>query len=119
MSTTIGNNPASLDLDIYQGTDFEMSITAKDSTGAVIDYTGWIAKSQIRESEQSVQPALTFSASSGLGPNGVIALSAASASTVSLYDKGKDYVWDCKLTSATRTDVICKGKVTVIPRVTR
>ena len=116
------SQPANLNLDgafgIYQGEQYNLSLTAQDGDGNVQSLTGFVAKSQIRESYQASQVALEFSTSAGLGANGVIALSATTAQTVAL-DTTKSYVWDLKITSAGNVRPLVKGNVRVYPRVTR
>jgi len=113
--------PATLNLDgefvIYQGEQYNLTLSAQ-SSGVAEDLTGFIAKSQIRESFQASQVALEFSTSAALGPNGVISLSATTAQTVAL-NTDKNYVWDLKITSGSNTRPLCKGTVKVFPRVTR
>jgi len=116
------SNPAVLNLDgqfmIYSGEQYNLTLTAQNSAGTAEDLTGFIAKSQVRESYQASQVSLEFSASAGLGPNGVIALSATTAQTVAL-DATKQYVWDLKISSGSNTRPLARGTVKVQPRVTR
>jgi hypothetical protein len=115
------SNPATLNLDgafsIYQGEQYNLTLTAQ-SGGIAENLTGFVAKSQIRENFQAVNVAIQFSASSGLGPNGVITLSATTAQTVSL-DSNKSYVWDLKIESGGNVRPLARGTVKVLARVTR
>lgn len=115
------SKPTTLNLDgqfmIYQGETYNLTLTAQ-SNGVAENLSGFVAKSQIRESYQASQIALQFSVSAGLGPDGVIALSASTAQTVAL-DTTKQYVWDLKIESAGSVRPLVQGYVKVQPRVTR
>jgi len=112
------SNPATYNINIYQGELFELSISATSDGVTPNDLSGYVAKSEIREAYSSSQTTLSFSVSSGLGPNGVISLSSSTASTVSL-NPDKKYVWDLKIDSGTVVTPILKGNATVYPRVTK
>jgi hypothetical protein len=117
MSITLSNSPAKVDLTIYQGASFAISLTATDEAGNLINWTGYAAKAQVRENFQATHSVLTFAASP-LGSNGVVALSATTAQTVSL-QTNKEYVWDFKVDNGTEVDVPFTGVVSVEPRVSR
>lgn len=42
------NNPAQYDIDVYQDRDFSATFIIKDSTGALVNITGWSCSAQIR-----------------------------------------------------------------------
>ena len=105
--------PASVDLSLYAGDDFLMTITLTNADGTPADLSGASASAQIR-----VQPgaaiAATFTAS-------------IAANVVTLQLKGVDtqnltgnYVWDCQVVYGSGiTSTVTRGAVTYTADVTR
>jgi hypothetical protein len=103
-----------VDLFLYTGDDFSMTLTFTNPDGSIANLTGSSVKSQIRTTAADVMVAASFICS--ISAN-VVTLSLTSASCQNLVG---DYVWDCQITNvsgAVRTPVA--GTVTFTQDVTR
>lgn len=109
-------------LTIDQGATFALTLTWKDSTGALINLTGFTARAQVRASYSAAAKLLDLTTENGGitlgGVAGTVALLASAATTATL-PPGFG-VWDLELVSpggvVTR---LVQGTVTISPEVTR
>ena len=111
---SISELPQEVDLALYTGDDFSMTLTFTNPDGSIANLTGSSVKSQIRTTAADVMVAASFICS--ISAN-VVTLSLTSASCQNLVG---DYVWDCQITNvsgAVRTPVA--GTVTFTQDVTR
>jgi len=61
--TTVGDEPARLDIDVYPGAPIDFTEPVYDAAGAAQDFTGWTLAAQIRASrDASVLHTLTLAA---------------------------------------------------------
>lgn len=114
---------APVDLSIEAGATFVQVLTWKDSTGALIDLTGYSARAQVRAVPASERVVLAVSSpSSGIvlgGAAGTITLTFSAVQTALLPD-GHVGVWDLLLTSGTGTVTrLAEGTVACDRGVTR
>jgi len=106
-------------LQAYQGATWEVDMTYRDSTGAIVNLTGYSAQMQVRTRTAATTVDLTLSTSNGritLGsssPN-ITLLVAAADMTLS-----GTYVYDLKLTQGSNVTVLLQGDLTVAPAITR
>ena len=109
-----------LDLFIEQGSTFTTQATLSDTNGAPYNLTGFTVRSQARTSYYSNTTSLVFNATVYNANNGIIQLSANSATTTNISAKQK-LVYDVIITdtySGTITRVL-EGQIFVSPSVTR
>jgi hypothetical protein len=119
------------DLEIQQGSTFELYLTVKDSAGTTKNLTDYSAQMQIRSSYSSTTVTETLSSASGEivigGASGTINLSLSAARTaaikVDLTNKKPPrsvYVYDLELTDTNnKVSKLLYGDVTVYGEVTR
>jgi hypothetical protein len=112
---------APYDITIEQGATWRTTLTVKDSTGAVVDLSGYTARMQIRPSVESTTVLLELATADGItitGPAGQIALVISAAATTGIAWTGA--VYDLELT-APGGDVtrLLQGRVAVDREVTR
>ena len=101
---------------VDQGSNFFVIITITDTSGNLVDLTGFTASAQMRKHFTSAT-AISFTCETG-GANGTISLALTSEETTAI-TAGR-YVYDVEVTTA--TDVVSRvveGIVTVTPNVTR
>lgn len=107
------------DLYIEQGTTFTTQLTLNDAYGNPYNLTSFTAKSQAKTSYYSNNVVISFDTTIYDVNNGIIQLSANSASTASLHLNGRNLVYDViiidNLGNVTR---VLEGKVLVSPAVT-
>ena len=111
---SISELPQEVDLALYTGDDFSMTLTLTNPDGSIANLTGSTAQAQIRVT--AVDPTIQASFISSIS-NNVITLNLTGVSSQNLVGK---YVWDCQLTNASgavRTPVA--GAVTFTQDVTR
>ena len=111
---SISELPQEVDLILYSGDDFSMTLTLTNPDGSIANLTGSTAQAQIRVT--AVDPTIQASFICSIS-NNVVTLNLTGASTQNLVGK---YVWDCQLTNASgavRTPVA--GAVTFTQDVTR
>ena len=111
---SISELPQEVDLILYSGDDFSMTLTLTNPDGSITNLVGSTAKAQIRVT--AVDPTIQASFICSIS-NNVVTLNLTGASTQNLVGK---YVWDCQLTNASgavRTPVA--GAVTFTQDVTR
>jgi len=114
-----------LDLVIEQGVTFGMTITVKDSTGTVINITGYTFRGKIKESAQDVSATEDFTCTITDAVNGVFTVGLTAAETAALaatgdtYDEYSSYVYDIEMVSATsEVTRLLNGAISVSPEVT-
>jgi hypothetical protein len=107
------------DLFLEQGTTFTASISLDDSNGSSYNLTDFTVRSQARKSYYSENTIITFDANIADANNGVIQLSANSATTANV-SAGK-LVYDVLLTQISTGVVtrVLEGQIIVSPTVTR
>jgi len=106
--------------DIYleQGVTYVNQITLDDVTGSPYNLTGFAVKSQAKKSYYSTNPTIVFTATVFDANNGIIQLSANSASTANV-SPGK-LVYDVVITDSSNTVTrVLEGQIFVSPAVTR
>ena len=111
---TITELPQEVDLTLYSGDDFSMTLTFTNPDGSIMNLVGSTAKAQIRitAADTVIQASFICSISSN-----VVTLNLTGVSTQNLVGS---YVWDCQLTNASgavRTPVA--GTVVFTQDVTR
>lgn len=112
--TTITRLPATVNLVLYQGDDFALTITVRDSeTGQPFDLAGAEARAQIRVSPQTATVAGEFVTSID---GNLIILHLAGATSAGLPQRT---VWDCDLLQGGRTTTLMAGTIAITPEVTR
>lgn len=110
------------DLRIYQGDTFVLSLTWKDSTGAVIDLTAYTARMHIRKKIASTTTLLELTEASEItlaatSPNIVVTMSAAQTVLTDL--ERSPGVYDIELTSGGVVSTVVKGNVILVREVSR
>ena len=111
---SISELPQEVDLILYSGDDFSMTLTLTNPDGSITNLVGSTAKAQIRTTAADTTVQASFISSIS---NNVITLNLTGVSSQNLVGK---YVWDCQLTNASgavRTPVA--GTVTFTQDVTR
>lgn len=110
--------PAEYQLNIYEGSNFNRAMIAKDDTDNPIDFTGYAAQMHLRETVGATT-FIDWSSYLTLGTtDGTISLSVPYSATESFpFTKG---VYDLELTTATNERFkLIRGVVNVINEVTR
>lgn len=113
---------ASYDFEIEQGSTLLKPIVWKDSTGTVVNLTGYTAKMQIRKSVSSDEVLLELSTVNGklsiTENTGTITMIFSAATTAAIdWSRGK---YDLELTSSTGTVTrLIEGEITVSKEITR
>ena len=122
---------AKQNLDCDQGADFEQTLLWKDSSGAVVDLTGYTARMSIREEVTSPDPVIlsltTENSRITLGSVGSpvsynIKLSITAADTTAFVTNNEKQVWHYDLELVSGSGVVkrlIEGKFIVHPQVTR
>lgn len=112
---------AEVDLEIYQGANFEFTITVMDENEAPIDLSGYTAKMDIRPYPGG-EVLLSASTSNGLitidGVNGEVGISIDYASTNALPSGTLKYDVFIQSGDASTRRCIAEGDVIVTPRIT-
>lgn len=115
MGTVISALPCAIDLVLYQGDDFNLTLTVTDADGNPVDYTGYIAACQIRETP----PALDVLAELVATITGnVIALHLPAAESALIAVARA--TWDVQVSSPGGVvTTLAAGRVAIAPEVTR
>ena len=112
--------PGYLDLDCYQGANFDYTLTWQ-TNGTAVDLTGYGARMQVRTTVDSTAVALSLTAGTGItlgGTVGTIVLAASSTATAAL--SANQYVYDLELVSgAGYVTRLVQGNFVVYGEVTR
>lgn len=107
-------SPGKYDFTIYRGCDFQRVFTYKDSSGALVNLTGYTANFIARPSQNYGADALSLSVGSGItlgGAAGTITILISDAQTTALNDD--ELVYSLKLTSGSITFPLLAGKINV------
>jgi hypothetical protein len=118
MAEVIGVLPEQIDLMMYQGDDFYMTVRVLDDAGGLAVLTGFTARSQIRSSPQSATVLATFA--TVIRSPGYVDCHLPGAITATLTPGAA--VWDFELTDPSGSGQVstpCAGNVTVVAQVTR
>jgi len=115
MAVTVGALPAEVDVALYAGDDFEMTVKVSNADGTPVDLTGTTAKSEIRANAAATVVLATFT------------VTAVDSSTFKLVLDGDvtaalpaSAVWDLQVTdAASKVTTLAGGKVKVTAEVTR
>jgi hypothetical protein len=102
---------------LEQGTTFTSEITLDDAYGNPFNLSGFTVASQARRTYYSTNTAIVFNASITDANNGVIRISANSATTANVA-AGK-LVYDVIITTGNTVTRVLEGQIFVSPRVTR
>jgi ribulose 1,5-bisphosphate synthetase/thiazole synthase len=115
---TVGNLPAPVDLQLYQGDDFYLTVTVFDSsTGGGVDLTGYTAQSQIRVTPPSTEVLAEFDVVVVAGTSGQITLHLDHVDSAVIDRAGS---WDLQMTDpAGVITTLCYGAVKLVQEVTR
>lgn len=112
--------PGFLDLECYQGANFDVQLTLAVA-GSAVNLTGYSAQMQVRQYAESTAVALSLVNGTGItlgGTAGTIALSAVATATSAI--EAGQYVYDLKLVSgAGYVTRLVQGTFTVSEEVTR
>lgn len=121
----ISNVPATLDLEIYQGTSVSIPFQARDASGP-INLTGYLIRAQIRKTRLSEEVVQTFSTTITNVAQGLfsIFLNAAQTAAITCGEKPTSslsrYVWDLEMESPEGfVTQLRQGAVSVVAQVTR
>lgn len=112
------------DMRVEQGETYQRAFRVKvQSSGVLVDYTGWTAAMQVRKSFSSPTAVLTCTTANGKltvvsgNPDYNLMLTIHPADTTSL--SPGDYVYDIELTNAGFVRKLLKGKFKLEPEVTK
>jgi hypothetical protein len=112
--------PATLNLNCWQGANFDYSLTWR-TNGTAVNLTGYSARMQVRETYDSSLPVLSLTSGTGItlgGTAGSIILEATATTTAGV--PSGQYVYDLELvTSGGYVTRLLEGNFTVDPEVTR
>ena len=112
--------PGYLDLDCYQGANFDYTLTWAVA-GSAVNVTGYSSRMQVRQSVESTAVALSLVSGTGItlgGTAGTISLSAVATATAGL--TAGQYVYDLELVSgAGYVTRLVEGSFVVYAEVTR
>tara|TARA_Y100001937_G_scaffold18849_1_gene26063 strand:+ start:33380 stop:33718 length:339 start_codon:yes stop_codon:yes gene_type:complete len=105
-------------LTVDQGTDFSIAIDVTDSSGTVLDLTGFTAKGQIRRSFNSSTAVDITCTVRSPATDGILDISLTNAQTNAM--KAGRYVYDVEITSSGGVkDRVLEGQIEVMPGVTQ
>jgi hypothetical protein len=113
-STLVKALPVAVDLGLYQGDDFAMTLTVTDDTGNPVDISAGTVAAQIRSSRGSPAVAGTFLAS--ISGTNVVKLGLPATVSTTLPQL---CVWDCKLTLGGTIYTLAGGRLELMTRVTQ
>jgi hypothetical protein len=115
MAITVGALPAGVDVALYAGDDFEMTVKVSDANGNPVILTGTTPKSEIRATQAATVVLATFTVTT-VDPS-TYKLTLTGAITAALPASA---VWDLQVTDATsKVTTLAAGKVKVTAEVTR
>lgn len=108
--------PAVLDLAMYAGDTFSVTVTFTDDAGAVVDKTGSTYRAQVRRTAGSTSTLASFTVDDSDIADGVIVCTLAAGLVVASLD---DAVWDLEETTGSVVSTKLAGRVTVTSDVSR
>jgi hypothetical protein len=108
--------PSNYDLELYRGDYFSTSVVLKDSTGAVLNLTGYTAECSIRQTFSSTEAfTATCNITAGEGRIDILFPSSVTSDIVA-----GDYIWDFQVTNPDgNVKTYLAGDVRVYDEVTR
>jgi hypothetical protein len=116
--------PASLNLSMYQGASFDYNLVWNTTQGTVtspVNLTNWSARMQMRTSYNATDTALSLTSGTGItlgGTAGSILIEATATQTAAI--EAGPYVYDLELVSpASVVTRLVEGTIIVDPEVTR
>jgi hypothetical protein len=112
-STLVKALPVAVDLGLYQGDDFAMTLTVTDQAGNPIDISAGTVAAQIRTSRSSLTIAGTFTTSITVN---VVKLGLPATLSTTLPQL---CVWDCALTLNGTIYTLAGGRLELMARVTQ
>jgi hypothetical protein len=109
------------DITVEQGATFRLEATWKDSTGALVNLTGYSARMQIRETYESEDIILAFTSTGGSivlgGALGTIVVTGTATDTAKV--PMTPAVYDLELENAGVVTRLLQGRATITQEVTR
>lgn len=106
------------ELDLDQGTDFNIDLNLTNSDGSTINCTGYVFSSSMKKSFYAARAAATFTTTITDAANGNVTLSLTASQTANI--KPGRYLYDVKQTDNVGTKTrIFEGIITVNPQVTK
>lgn len=107
------------DITIDQGATFQMTLRVKDSAGTPINFSGYSARMQVRETIDAASALLSLTESSGitLGTDGTIAIVASAVQTAAM--SAVNGYYDLEVESGSVVTRYLTGRCRVLPEVTR
>lgn len=115
--------PGVLNMDCYQGANFDYTLTWK-SAGVAVNLTGYTARMQVRESYDAGSAIMSLTSGTGIalgGTAGTITITAAATATAALDGTpNKQHIYDLELVSGAGVVTrLVEGNFTIHPEVTR
>jgi hypothetical protein len=109
------------DITVPKGANFRLNVQARDSSGNVMDLTGYQARFQVRETVDAVSPVMSGTTTDYItinAPGGVVMINVpASVTGAMTWTNG---VWDLEIyVDPSNTDRIVEGFASLSPEVTR
>lgn len=101
---------------IDQGTDYSITIDCTDSSGEILNLTGYTAAAQVRKTYQSSTISATFGTAI-TAATGKVIMTLTDTQTAAL-SSGR-YVYDLNITSGETTTRVVEGQAIITPGVTR
>jgi hypothetical protein len=116
-ATKIVALPVPVDLAIYKGDDFDMTVSVTETDGTPADLSGFVPLAQIRSSPQSDPALASFIASIDTVDPSIIHLALSHVATAELPPRT---VWDCQVTAPSgRISTLVAGALVTVPEVSR
>ena len=109
--------PATRDISIYRGDDFNHTVTIQDSAGSAIDVSGRTYTSQLRRYPDSATAAATFTVSMTGAASGTVVFSLTDTVTAGL--EPGPYSYDIQQDSSGTLTTLLAGQAIVSADVTR
>lgn len=110
------------DITVEQGATFRLSLTWKDSTGAVVNLTGYTARMQIRETYESEETIASFTSAGGSivlgGALGTVVVTASATDTAKIQMTPAVYDLEVEASNGVVTRLL-QGKANITREVTR
>jgi hypothetical protein len=105
------------DLTLYAGDSFSASVTWKDSTGAIVDFTGGTGTGQIKAAKADTTSVEDFTVTLGkVAKNITFSLTAAEVAALTLRQK---YYYDIQITTGSNIRTYISGTLKTTADVTR